>query len=135
MARVRQREHGNCVVCSGTNGFGLGIDYAVAADGVVEAVFECDERYEGFRETVHGGVIASLIDGAMTNCVFARGYVAVTAELSVKFKNPVRTGAPANVRAWVDDSFRPLHILKAELIQDGSVKVTALGKFMERADD
>lgn len=135
MTSARHREHGNCVVCSRANGTGLGIDFTVVEDGAVEASFACDKAFEGFYNVIHGGVISSLIDGAMTNCVFAQGYVAVTAELKVRFQHPVNTGAPATVRAWVDKSYRPLHLLKAEVVQDHVIKVTAEGKFMERPDD
>jgi acyl-coenzyme A thioesterase PaaI-like protein len=75
------------------------------------------------------------MDGAMTNCVFAKGYVAFTAELSVRFQHPVTTGVPATIRAWIDKSYRPLHYLKAELLQDQVTKVTAEGKFMERPEE
>lgn len=135
MASARHREHGNCVVCSRANGNGLGIEFVVVEDGVVEASFACDKVFEGFNNVIHGGVISSLIDGAMTNCVFAKGYVAVTAELKVRFQHPVNTGTPATVRAWIDKSYRPLHLLKSEVRQDRVIKVTAEAKFMERPDD
>jgi acyl-coenzyme A thioesterase PaaI-like protein len=35
---------------------------------------------------LHGGVISSILDGTMTNCLFAHGTVAVTAELRVRFR-------------------------------------------------
>jgi len=135
LTSVRDREHGNCVVCSRANGSGLGIEYTVVDGCVVEATFGCEKAYEGYHDVIHGGVISSLIDGAMTNCVFAKGYVAFTAELSVRFQHPVSTGVPATIRAWIDKSYRPLHYLKAELVQDQITKVTAEGKFMERPEE
>lgn len=131
MANVRHREHGNCVVCSRTNINGLGVEFVVVEEGVVEASFGCDKAFEGYRDVVHGGVISSLIDGAMTNCMFAEGYVAFTAELNIRFRHPVTTEVPATVRAWIEKSFRPLHLLRAELRQEETVKATADGKFME----
>jgi uncharacterized protein (TIGR00369 family) len=135
MKTVRNREHGNCVVCSRSNGVGLGVVFAVSGEGAVEARFGCEKEYEGYNDVIHGGVISSLIDGAMTNCVFAKGYVAFTAELTIRFHRPVAVGSPALVRARIEKTFRPLHYLKAELLQDGVVKVTAEAKFMERPDD
>ena len=67
----------------------------------------------------------------MTNCVFAHGYVAITAELNIRFRHPVDVGKPATVRAWIDRYYRPLHYVKAEIRQDHEIKVTAEGKFME----
>jgi uncharacterized protein (TIGR00369 family) len=83
---------------------------------------------------LHGGVIASLVDGAMTNCLFAHGLSGVTAELNVRFRHPVRTGKVASVRAWIDQSLARLHYLQAEVTQDGQSMVTASGKFFDRGE-
>jgi uncharacterized protein (TIGR00369 family) len=131
IAEIRRRAHGNCVVCSPSNARGLGVEFELSGDGSVEAVFACDKAFEGYRDFVHGGVISSLLDGAMTNCVFAHGYVAFTAELSIRFRQPVEVGRPAVVRAWIDRYYRPLHYAKAEIKQGQEIKATAEGKFLE----
>ncbi|HBO43227.1 MAG TPA: thioesterase [Planctomycetaceae bacterium] len=77
-------------------------------------------------------MISALLDGAMTNCMFANGHAAVTGELLVRFRHPVLTDHPAIIRARIKSSTRPLHELTAELVQDGQVKATAQAKFLER---
>ena len=124
--------HTNCVVCGPANKRGLGLEFSLSQDGAVEAVFDCDEVFQGYEHVLHGGVVSSLLDGAMTNCLFAQGCCAVTAELNVRFRHPVVTGRDATVRAWVERSTAPLHILKAEVVQEGQVKATASGKFMDQ---
>jgi hypothetical protein len=57
----------------------------------------------------------------------------VTGELKVRFQHPVATRHVARVRAWIDYSAPPLHVLKAELIQNEQAKANATGKFMEHA--
>ena len=131
LAKTRARAHSNCVVCDPANKRGLGLEFTIAKDGSVEAVFGCDRIYEGYPKYLHGGVVSSLLDGAMTNCIFSRGHVALTAELNIRFLHPVATDTPATVRAWIDKYFRPLHLVKAEVLQDQVVKATAVGKFME----
>jgi acyl-CoA thioesterase FadM len=74
-----------------------------------------------------------LLDGAMTNCLFAHNIVAVTVDLAVRFRRPVTTAMDASVRAWIAVSRNPLHELAAELVQDDEVKATAKGKFMDRS--
>jgi uncharacterized protein (TIGR00369 family) len=101
-----------------------------AEDGSVIATFDCRQQYEGYEGTIHGGVIASLLDGAMTNCLFALGHVAVTADLHVRFRHPLCMGQKAVVRAWVTRDASPLFVLEAQVIQAGQVKATAVGKFM-----
>ena len=82
---------------------------------------------------LHGGVVASVLDGAMTSCLFAHGHPGATAELTVRFRHPVRTGGVATVRAWIERCAPPLHMLRAELVQNGQIKATAWGKFIDRA--
>lgn len=129
---VHRKVHPNCVVCGRSNDRGLQLQFEQLADGTVQARFACDRAFEGYQGTLHGGVIASLLDGAMTHCMFTRGTPAVTAELTVRFRHPVVAGSAATVRAWIDRSLAPLHVLKSELIQNGQVKATGSGKFMER---
>jgi uncharacterized protein (TIGR00369 family) len=128
LAVVREEVHSRCVVCGAWNTRGLHPDFAVTADGSVQADFHCADVLEGYPHILHGGVIASLLDGAMTNCLFAHGLVAVTAELTIRFLRPVATNRTATVRAWLEESRLTLRRLGAELRQDGQLMATATGK-------
>ena len=75
----------------------------------------------------------SLLDGAMTNCLFAHGQQGITGELKVRFRHPVVINRMAIVRAWIDRSTPPFHVLQAELIQDEWLKAKATGKFVQRS--
>jgi uncharacterized protein (TIGR00369 family) len=129
---MRDSMHPNCVLCGLANGRSLRLHFTVCDDGSVSALFGCHDVFEGYAGQLHGGVITSLLDGAMTNCLFARGISAVTAELNVRFRHPVVSGESATVRAWVERSSSPLHVLRAEIVQADKVRAAALGKFMER---
>jgi len=108
------------------------LEFALLEEGSVETAFNCDKAFEGYANVLHGGVISSLLDGAMTSCMFAHGCSSVTAELNVRFRHLVVTGETATVRAWITRSAPPLYILKAEMLQDDQVKATATGKFMDQ---
>jgi acyl-coenzyme A thioesterase PaaI-like protein len=106
--------------------------FAPAADGRgVAAVFDCRESVEGYEGLVHGGVITMLLDGAMAHCLFRLGHIAHTGELTVRFRHPVVVGREARVRAWQERSRGRLHVLAADLWQDGRVKAVATAKFLE----
>ncbi len=126
------RAHPNCIVCSPHHQCGLRLEFVSSDDGSVQAKFDCGRAFEGYPGLLHGGVISSLLDGAMTNCLFAHGQQGLTGELKVRFRHPIVTDRPAKVRAWIDRSMPPFHVLKAELIQEESVKAKATGKFVER---
>jgi acyl-coenzyme A thioesterase PaaI-like protein len=131
LVKMRSRVHPHCVVCGCDNRRGLGLEFAVSDDGVVEGSFDCNRTFEGYADILHGGVVSSLLDGAMTHCMFARGRSAVTAELIVRFRHPVTIDHKATIRAWITRDESPLYILKAEVSQEGQIKATATGKFMD----
>ncbi|MFC1588366.1 PaaI family thioesterase [Planctomycetota bacterium] len=134
MSDIQKQAHPNCVMCSSSNDRGLGLKFILTENGRVQASFDCDKVFEGYNDCLHGGITSSLLDSAMTNCLFAHGHQAMTAKLEIRFRHQVNTGQIAIVRAWIERSLRPMYILKAELVQDKQVKVTATGKFMEQSD-
>jgi uncharacterized protein (TIGR00369 family) len=128
---IQRRAHKHCVVCGQENTHGYRLDFHPSGDGEVVATFGCDRSLEGYPSVLHGGVISCLLDGAMTNCMFTHGYVAVTAEMRVRYFHPVATGVPATIRARITRSINPLHMVEAEFVQNQTVMASAEAKFME----
>jgi len=132
VANIRNRVHPKCVVCSSANAKGLHLHFDIADNGNVKADFQCDEAFEGYPGVLHGGVISSILDGAMGNCMFARRQAAVTVEMTTRFRHPVVTGQKAVVSARIRRISHPLYLLEAEIIQGGKVKATAKGKYYDQ---
>ena len=61
----------------------------------------------------------NVLDAAMTNCLLLRGVSAVTAELNIRYRAPLRVGGCATVRASIVRARPPVYILSAEAVQDG----------------
>ncbi len=125
--------HPFCFVCSGSNPMGLALRYTPQPDGSVSANFLGHCALEGYPGLLHGGVIAALLDGAMTNCLFARGIRGLTVELWVRYHAGVVGAEESLLRAWVEDESHGLFQLRAKLSQGGKVKASATGKFMKPA--
>jgi acyl-coenzyme A thioesterase PaaI-like protein len=96
----------------------------------VSAGFDCNPRYQGYPDRLHGGIIATLLDAAMTHCLFARQVRGVTAKLNIRYHLPALIEQPAQVRAWVVGEKAPLYVLRGELHQAGKLRVTAEGTFL-----
>jgi uncharacterized protein (TIGR00369 family) len=124
--------HPNCFVCSETNKQGLNLEFTPSDDGGVCSIFCGSETFEGYPGVLHGGIVSSIVDGAMTNCLFAQNIVAVTAELNVRFRSPVVTGRKTIVKAKIIRNDSPLFVVEARIIQDAKIRVTATGKFLEK---
>ena len=131
---TRLRAHPHCAVCSPANPSGLGQNFVLQPDGSVESAFAASAPFEGYSGLLHGGIAAALLDGAMTNCLFAHGVQALTAELTVRYREPVAVPGNITTRATLTESHGRLYLLRAELRQEGRLKASALGKFIQSAN-
>jgi len=130
MRRIRALTHARCAICGATNCRGLHVRFRARPDGRVTGVFQGHPDFQGYPNTLHGGMVSTLLDAAMTNCLFAHGFAAVTAELTVRFLRPVAADRPVTANARIEKSWRRLHLLAAELRQDGKLMATAIAKFV-----
>lgn len=73
LEEVRTTTHPSCFVCGAANPSGFHLRFALAPDGSVSAHVPCPQQFQSYDGTLHGGVVAALLDAAMTNCLFARG--------------------------------------------------------------
>ena len=82
----------SCFVCGVANPLGLALRFQ--DDGrLVTARFKFRPQHVGFAETVHGGLIATVLDEVMVwVCGVRTGRFAYCAELNVRFLQPVRPG-------------------------------------------
>jgi acyl-coenzyme A thioesterase PaaI-like protein len=124
------RRHPACFACRPVAQGGLGLTFAVQADDLVAATWTCPPGGESYSGIVHGGLLATALDSAMVHALFARGIVARTAELNVRFRLSVRAGEPAIVTARLRNARPPLFQLEAEIRQADAVCVHARGRFM-----
>jgi acyl-coenzyme A thioesterase PaaI-like protein len=134
LAHVQATAHPFCFACSSSNPMGLALRYIVATDGSVSASFLGNCALESYPGVLHGGLVATLLDGAMTNCLFAHGVRAMTAELKVRYHDPVLSAEELHIRAWLESTRHGIWSLRATLTQNGSVKARAQAKFLKRRD-
>ena len=127
----RRRHHPHCVVCWDRHPFGLQVDFRATGEHSVEGTFGCGKFHEGYENVLHGGVVSSLLDGAMANCILALGLEAYTVELRIRYHAAVTTGTPARICGEWRKSEGPLHLLHATLEQGGKVRASARAKFFE----
>lgn len=127
---LRESLHKNCCVCSPDNPLGLQMQFEFLPDGKLKGIFDCSPRFEGYPGIVQGGVVASVLDGIMTNYLFAQDVVAVTAELKIRYRHPVQTGLRAELFAEIENHHSDLYLMKAQLFQSDKLHATATAKFL-----
>jgi acyl-coenzyme A thioesterase PaaI-like protein len=117
-----------CFACGRENPIGLRLHFEKTPDGVITE-FTPTREYQGFVNTLHGGIISTLLDEAMAHAVIAKGHMAVTARMELKFKKPVEIGKEIYLRGQVLLEKGKLLKTSGEIEQNGEIKATALADF------
>jgi uncharacterized protein (TIGR00369 family) len=122
----------SCFVCGESNPAGLKLRFET--DGrLVQTHFVPRAEHVGFRQTVHGGLTATLLDEIMVwACAVQTKRFAFCAELKVRFLNPVRPGEALVASGELVSNRRgKLFEARAELRdQAGRVLASASGKYL-----
>lgn len=130
---VSRRCHPSCLVCGSNRTDGLALHFQQQTDGSVVAEFDCGAAFQGYPDRLHGGVVAMLLDAAMTHCLFAQDVAGLTVKLSIRYHRAVILGVPVVVRARLVDAKAPLYYMESQVIQDGALCATAKGAFWDSA--
>ena len=93
-------DHG-CFGCGDGNPHGLRLRFRPLRDGGVWARFTPDNLHEGYVTMTHGGILATILDEAMSWAITHEGDLGVTAKLSLAFRQPARVGQSLVVVAHV----------------------------------
>lgn len=129
-ARVNTVTDHGCFGCGERNPIGLKLAFFRDGDAV-EAAFTPRPEHEGYAGLVHGGIISALLDEAMSWAVIASGRLAVTAQMSLRFRRPVEVGTPVRVRGRVIEERGRIVEARGELVDsDGAVLAEASGTFV-----
>jgi len=81
-----------CFVCGDKNQCGLKARFFAQDDGSVKSSYVVEQRFVGYTDILHGGVLASLLDEVMIKAVLNEMKLAVTASMEIKYKMPVYVG-------------------------------------------
>ena len=106
----------NCVCCAPGNPVGLHLEFWEDGDDVL-TVWTPGVNYQGWVNTMHGGILSTLIDEVcgwvVTRKLQTSGY---TVQLNVKFRKAIPTTEPVlTIRAKVAKQMRNLVYINAEI--------------------
>ena len=121
--------HRNCFACGSNDGMGLGLKFYKHENGAVFGTFFADPKYEGYSGIIHGGIVATLLDSAMTHCLLMKDIPALTGRLSIKYSIPIRTGTVVKVEARIVDQLHEMFILQERALVDGKRVASAEAKY------
>jgi acyl-coenzyme A thioesterase PaaI-like protein len=132
--RQENNLHENCFACGSNNGAGLRLKFDEKDDGSVVGYFTADPRFEGYSGIVHGGIIATLLDSAMSHCLFKKGIMAITGRLSIRYSFPIRVGTVVKLESRIRKRVHKVFFLEAGAFVDGEKTAYAEGRYMLRGE-
>lgn len=126
MKKLRQPTSLQCFACGRKNPFGLKLEWYNDYDNhQVEASFSLDDNYCSYPGTVHGGILATILDetsgrAILLNNDFNRLMVTLKMEVVYKHNTPTHTPLKAIGRVLKDSGSRAM--VEGEIVlPDGTV--------------
>ncbi len=124
----------HCYVCGKANIHGLQLKWETKGHHTKAEYFPA-AHHQGWRGIVHGGLLATVLDEAMTRLAWQLHGPAMTAEITVRFFNPARTGEKLIVTGEVSHAKGKLISAKSEIrSHQGRLIATATGKILKIKD-
>jgi uncharacterized protein (TIGR00369 family) len=96
----RLEDDNYCFVCGEKNPNGLHLTFLLK-DGKVVSEFIPKKVHQGYKDIVHGGIISTILDEIMVKTALLKGIPAITAEMSVRFRNPLIVGEKIFIEASI----------------------------------
>ena len=110
-----------------------GLKVKVVFDGVdqVETVFIAEDRYRGWSDYLHGGVLTLIFDEMLGWLSRYTGHDAMTARLEVRYRKPVPLGSRLTFTGVLEREIKGLLDIKLwAKLKDGSVAAEGKGRMM-----
>lgn len=117
----------HCFGCGLDNPSGLRLSFFVDPDRNIVCHFRLARRFAGPPGHAHGGIIATLLDEAMSKANRARDVLAMTRHMEVDYVRPVPLGVPLTLTARHVETHGRRHHCRAQ-IADADGRLLASGK-------
>jgi len=121
-----------CFACGKDNPEGMHLKFELDTEGKrFVARFRLHKRYTGPPGYCHGGIIATILDDAMSKLNKLRDVIAATSQLRIEYLKPVPLHAPLRVESWELHKRGRRLTHTAEIVdQNGVVLARATGVFV-----
>jgi len=128
------KDYGRCFACGKANPRGLALPIKETPEGVVMD-YAVPEDFAGWQGIVHGGIVATILDELLAWACNRADRSMMTAEMTVRFRRPVRTGRPIRGVGRITEDKGRLILAEARLLDEsGQLLAEATGKLMRASD-
>lgn len=117
-----------CFCCGAKNPIGLKLEFEDAPDGRMRTIWTPRREHQGFKDIVHGGLVATVLDEVMVRLLYLRGIQAVTAGMETKLIRPLRWGRAYRFEGWIVQDRGRAAITESEAFDAETGERVAWGK-------
>jgi acyl-coenzyme A thioesterase PaaI-like protein len=126
--RTKQPNSKLCFVCGVENHRGLQLSFYHDESGTVYAEVTVPDQFQGYPGTVHGGIVAAMLDEVATRAAMVEdpNNFKVTARMTLRYRKKVPTGEPLQMIGWIERQSSRASKATAEIrLPDGSLGAEA----------
>ena len=122
-------DDGTCFACGKLNEHGLHLSFSIDEnEKTAKTDFAVPQRFNGWENSVHGGIISTIMDESMVYACAGVGLFVVTGELTVRFKKPVPVEKTINIIAKVTSQNSRIMETEATILMNGKPLASAKGR-------
>jgi uncharacterized protein (TIGR00369 family) len=110
-----------CFGCGQTNSTGLRLKFFVDDERTIICRVRLAQRFEGPPGHAHGGIIATLLDEAMSKANRQFGVLAMTRQMEVEYLKPVPLGKRLLLKGRHASSSERKHFCESQLTDENDV--------------
>ncbi len=127
--KIQKDQH--CFCCGKENDRGLKLEFTYPEEGAAKTSLVVPLYFTGWENLTHGGLISMLLDETMAHACISSKLTGVTAELTVRFKNPLPVGTEIFVTGTMTDKKGRIALTSGEISDaSGTVYATAKARFI-----
>jgi len=121
-----------CFVCGDRNPDGLHLDWELDEDeSCLRTRFVPEKRFQGWKDVLHGGIVATILDEIMVNHGVLTGDPVVSVELTTRYRNPASIDSTIEFEGFSEPLKGKLFRGEAKCTQDGTLIAEATSKLMK----
>lgn len=117
MNQISLEDDAMCFCCGPKNPIGLKLEFEETAEGRMRTIWTPRKEHQGFKDIVHGGLVATVLDEVMVRLLYIRGIQAVTAGMETRLSSPVRWGNAYRFEGWIVQDRGRVVITEAEAVE------------------
>ena len=132
MAELILEDDQMCFACGSKNPIGLRLKFTLDKEDTLRTEFTPQKVHQGYKDIVHGGIIALILDEVMVNLLWKSGRPAISAEIEVKLSQSVKPGETVYFEARIlRDGKKVIYTQAKATKQDQTLVASATAKCVE----